>query len=193
MASQIEIFVGASEFKDVAGLAAIASAGAGLFAQTLAAAQAGTFYANLTAFLRTIGLFPIAGVGVPPLTTAQLATVSGNPITTTGMAGQGLEIDSVDVIYTNTVANLAVATIGITKTKFADSVAPVVTNLLALGANGLPVAFQVTPHVKNIALANPAPIADTQTDIIANVNLTAGAGSAVTFYGINLHCSIRNS
>jgi hypothetical protein len=186
--ANVEIFVGASEFKDVAGLAALASAGAGLFAQTLSATQAGTFFANLAAYLRSTDLVPISGTGPAPQTTAQLPTVSGNPITTSGQSYKSLQINSISVIYTNTVANLSVATIGLTKTKFVDTTAPAVTNLLALAANGLPVAFQTTPHVKNIVLATPAIVGDSDTDLILNVNLTAGAGSTVTFYGVSLHC-----
>jgi hypothetical protein len=191
--ASIEIFIAASEFKDVAGLAALASAGPGLFAQTLAATQAGTFFANIAAYLRSTDLVPISGTGPAPQTTAQLATVSGNPITTSGQSYKSLQINSIDVIYTATVANLTVATIGLTKTVFADSVAPAVTNLLALGANGLPVAFQATPHVKSVVLATPAVVGNSDTDIIANVNLTAGAGSTVTFYGISLHCTTNNN
>jgi hypothetical protein len=186
--ANVEFFVGAASFRDVAGLAAVASAGAGLFAQTLAAAQAGTFYADLADYLRKTDLGPISGTGIPPQTTSQLATVSGNTITTSGQSYKSLQINSISVIYTNTVANLAVATVGLTKTKFVDTTAPLVTNLLALGSNGLPVAFQTTPHVKNVLLTIPAVVGDTDTSLVLNVNLTAGAGSVVTFYGVSLHC-----
>ena len=71
--------------------------------------------------------------------------------------------------------------------------APAVTNLLALAANGLVVAFAATPHVVNVPLATPVIVGDTDTDLILNVNLTAGAGSTVTFYGVSIKCSNPNN
>jgi len=212
--TDLEIFVGACEFKDSAGLATFAAA-AGLLSLNLAATQAGTFFADVTAFLRRTGMLatptnaqnqfgtaaaqpgpssvagtsgPLAlsGGGFPPLTGANLPTVKG-PVT--GATSKGLQLNSIDVIYSNTVANLGVATIGVQKTKFADTTAPVVADILALAANGLPVAFQATPHVKNVAIASPAMLTDTQSEVTVNVNLTAGAGSTVKFYGVNLHLS----
>lgn len=211
----LEIFVGASEFKDLAGFASVASAGAGLLALSLPATDAGTFFADITAFLRRTGVLAtaasaqsqfgtaaaqpgpssVAGTsgplaltngGFPPLKGAQMATKGS---IATGPTAKGLQLNSIDVVYTIPTANPSVATIGITKTKYVDNVAPAVTNILALGANGLPTAFRATPYVKNIAITNPAMLTDKCSEVIVNVNITAGAGSTVLFYGVNLYCS----
>ena len=51
--TDLQIFVDAGQFTDVAGLAAAASAGPGLFTKHVPATDASTFFANLGLFLRT--------------------------------------------------------------------------------------------------------------------------------------------
>jgi hypothetical protein len=125
--------------------------------------------------------------GFPPIPAANLATLAG-PSTT--LNAKGIQIDSVDVIYqVLTDATAVAATIGLTKTVFANLVAPVVTNLIALGNNGLPVVIGAQPQVKNVAVTAPAMIAASDTDVLLNINLTGGTAGTIKFYGavINSH------
>ena len=133
--------------------------------------------------------------GFPPITTANLTTVAGS-IAGTGTGIQrgpipkGVQINSIDVIYQVLGLAASVATVGLTKTTFANLTAPVVTNIIALGANGLPTAIGAQPQVTTVTVATPAmivPTADTQ--IVLNVNLTAGATGTVQFIGAVLKCS----
>jgi hypothetical protein len=103
-----------------------------------------------------------------------------------------MQINSIDVIYQVLAVNAAAATLGLTKTAFTNSFAPVVTNLVALGANGLPTVIGAQPQVTNVAVPSPVmivPVLDTQ--ILLNINLTAGAGGTVNFYGAVLKCSFN--
>jgi hypothetical protein len=76
----------------------------------------------------------------------------------------------------------------LTKTVFANNTAPVVTNLIALGANGLPTAVQAQPYVTNVAVGTPAMITSADAEVVLNVNLTTQAGGSAVFYGVVFHC-----
>jgi hypothetical protein len=133
--------------------------------------------------------------GIPPITAANLATVGG----TIGGSGilhgpipKGIQINSIDVIYQVLAVNASAATIGLTRTFFQNGVAPVVTNIIALGTNGLVLTIGAQVQVINVPVTSPAMIVPAQngdTIIILNVNFTAGAGGTVNFYGCVLNCS----
>lgn len=219
----LQIFVGASEFKDTSGNGTLASQGAGLLDYTLSSTQAGTFFADVTAMLKRTGVYAIplwtgatanAGAtqeafgtaasvagpttvantrgplgtaqGVPPQLAATLDTLTGG---VNGPQAKGMEITSIDVIYTVGAVNASYATVGLTDTNFVEGVAPNVVNRITLGSNSLPVAFATNPHVKNVAVGTPAFPVTTDTETIVNVNLTAGSGGTITFYGVVLHCN----
>lgn len=216
-----QLFIGANEFKDFAGLATFpASPSAGLIFQTVPATDACKFFANVSCILRQ-AVYPTAASaqsqfgtaaavpgpssvsgtsgplallpGYPPITAANMATVGG----TVGGAGvmsgtipKGIQIDSIDVIYQVLSLAAAAATVGLTTTSFANLVTPVVTNIIALAANGLPTAIGAHPQVTNVAVTAPAMIVPTtDTEVVINVNLTGGATGTVNFYGvvINMH------
>ncbi len=212
--TDMQIFVDAGRFTDVAGLATVASAGPGLFVKHVPAADASTFFANLGLLLRTgqyasadgqsqfgtaagvAGPTTVANTsgplalppGIPPILAANLPTLGNIQL---GPIPKGMQINSIDVIYTVAALAAAVATVGLTTTTFANATAPVVTNLIALAANGLPTAVQATPYVKNVAVATPAMLITADTEVIANVNFTGGATGTVDFYGIVVHCSFN--
>ena len=109
-----------------------------------------------------------------------------------GPIPKGVQINSIDVVYQVLAVTASAATIGLTKTFFANLVAPVVTNLLALGANGLPTAIGAQVQVTNVPITTPAmlvPAAGGVTAPLVNVNLTAGSGGTINFYGVCLNCS----
>lgn len=206
-----ELFVSALDFIDMAGLATIPAtiATAGLVFKTVPAGDACIFAASLNQFLRepiyatpaydqeqfgTAAAQPgpstVSGTGgplglpfgQPPLLASQLATVSGNYVG--GPSKKGLQIDSVDVIYqVLTDATAVAATMGLTYTNFANLVAPVVVNLIALAANGLPVVIGAQPQVTKVAVAAPAMIVGSDTEIVLNINLTGGTAGTIKFYG----------
>jgi hypothetical protein len=221
--SDMQIFFGASQWKDFAVLATFPAApAAGLIYQTVPSGDACKFFLDLGLLLRSgeyatpagsqeqfgtaaalpgpttvantgspLGLLP----GYPPILAANMATVGG----TIGGAGiqrgpvaKGIQINSIDVIYQVLTVAAAAATVGLTKTAFANLVAPVVTNLIALGANGLPTAIGAQPQDTSVVVASPAMIIpSTDTEVILNVNLTAGAGGTINFYGVAVNCSFN--
>jgi hypothetical protein len=130
---------------------------------------------------------PLGKQGFPPFTNAQ------NPVygPLTGAMKKGFRVDYVDVIYSVATVNAALATIGITTTKFVDNVAPLVANILTLGANGLPVAFRANPYVFRITMVSPVFINLADTEVLINLNLTAGTGGTTSLYGIVLGMSFN--
>lgn len=214
--TDMEVFVGATEFKDLAGLATFASAGAGLLTLNLAATQAGNFFANVTALLKRTGVFatpaltqqqygtslslpgPQASLansndpegirGFPPYLASQMPTLKGAQV---GAVPKGVQINSVDLLYAVATVNATLAQMGLTATNFVDNVAPAVTNIIALGANGMPVAFRALPYRFNVAVAAPAMIVTADSEVILNIKLTAAAGGTAQLYGAVLKCSFN--
>lgn len=141
-----------------------------------------------TAVAHTNGPLGIPGSGTPnyqgfpPTPAALLTTLVG---ANGGGAGlKGIQIDSVDAIYqVLTDATAVAATIGLTKTTFSNLVAPVVTNLIALGAHSLPVIIGAQPQVTNVAVTTPAIITAADTEVLLNINLTGGTAGTIKFFG----------
>ena len=124
--------------------------------------------------------------GTPPMPFATLATLTG------GVAGpipKGMKITGMDVIYEVRTVAATVATVGLTDTAFANGATPVVTNRIALAANGLPTAAGTSgkPGVTYVAVPSPAYTTTADSETLVNVNLTAGSGGTVVFYGVVLY------
>jgi hypothetical protein len=113
---------------------------------------------------------------------SQLATVSGNYVA--GPRVKGIKLLSFDVIYQVLTLAASLAQIGVTRTVFANGVAPAVTAVLPLAANGLPTAVSAQPTVTNVPLANPAYVAASDSEYLINLKLTAGATGTITVFGI---------
>lgn len=213
--TDMEIFVGATEFKDLAAVATFASAGAGLLSLNLATTAAGNFFANITAALKRTGVYatpslmqqqygtaasvpgpstvantsgPEAVTGFPPFTAANLPTLKG-PYN--GPVAKGVQINSIDLLYTVSTVNASLAQVGLTATNFIDNNAatPTVTNIITLGANGLATAFRTNYYRTNVAVASPAMQVLADSEFIVNFKLTAGSGGTALFYGCVLKCS----
>lgn len=119
--------------------------------------------------------------GFPPTPSTSLPTLAG---AVAGAQPKGIQIDSVDVIYqVLTDATAVAATIGLTKTVFANGADPAVTNLIALGANGLPTAIAAHPVTTNVPVPTPAMIVAADTDVLLNINLTGGTAGTIKFFG----------
>ena len=131
--------------------------------------------------------------GFPPITAANMATIAGS-INGTGTGIQrgaipkGIQIDSIDVIYAVNVANATSVQCALVKTVFANGVAPAVSNLIPLGANGLPVATAATPYLTNVPVSSPAMITNSDNIVNCLVNIVTPASSTVAFYGIVTRC-----
>ena len=126
--------------------------------------------------------------GFPPILAANMATL-GN--IQRGPIPKGIQINSIDAIYSVAGAALTLATIGVTKTVFANNAAPVVTSLLANAANGLPTATQAQPYVTNVPLTTIAFLTDNDVEPIIELDLTTAAGGSVKLYGLIARCSFN--
>ena len=211
-ADQFKDFAGLATFP--------AAPSAGLIYQTVPATDACKFFATISTLLRAAiyatpaldqeqfgtaaaqpGPSSVSGTsgplalapGYPPITAANMATVGG----TVGGSGivsgaslRGIQINSINVVYQVLSLAAAAATVGLTKTVFSNLVDPVVTNIIALGANGLPTAIGAKVQDTNVAVSSPAMIIpSTDMQLVLNVNLTGGATGTVNFYGVNINFS----
>ena len=215
LVSDLQVFFGADKLIDIAGLATgPTNPSLGLVEKNVPSTDAATFIVDLNSLFLRSGVFatpagsqeqfgtaaaqpgpstvsgtsgPLAFIqGKPPMTAAQMATVAGSQ---SGPKPKGIQINSIDVIYSVNAVNAAAATIGLSKTVFADNVAPVVTALLAIANNGLPLGFRAQPHVFNVPIPTPAIIVAADTELLVNLNLTAGAGGTITVFGIVVKAS----
>lgn len=131
--------------------------------------------------------------GFPPLLSAQNPTLTGGY---KGPIPKGYQINWIDSIYEVDTLALTSVTLGLTQTKFAAagaSATPVVTNIIALGANGLPTATNTAGQATRtrVSVASPAfSIAD-GSEIILNINFVLPATSTAKFYGCILGLSFN--
>ena len=212
----LQLFIGADQFKALGGAAALALDGVGLLEATVTAGSTTNFVASLAQLLLRSGVYassqydqeqygtaasvpgpslvantndPLAEPnpsapyyqGFPPTPGADMTTLAG---ATSGPQPKGIQIDSVDVIYQVLADATAVAaTIGLTKTTFSNLAVPVVTNLIALANNGLPVIVGADPQIKNVAVPTPGMIVAADTEVILNINLTGGTAGTIKFFG----------
>ena len=208
----LQIFLGADGFSLLGGTAPLPAtiATAGLLFRTISAGSAAILAKSLSELMLRSGVYAtpadsqeqfgtsaaqpgpssVAGTGgplqlpqgQPPMLSSQLATVSGNYVA--GPASKGIQIDSVDIIYQVLADATAVAaTVGLTATTFSNLTAPAVTNLIVLGANGLPVIVGAQPQVTNVTVTTPTMIIGADTEVLLNINLTGGTAGTIKFYG----------
>jgi hypothetical protein len=111
-----------------------------------------------------------------------------------GAEGKGLQINWVDAIYEVDTGAITSVTFQLTQTKMpavGTSAAPVVTNLIALAANGLPVAANTAGQATRtrITIASPVMSNGDGNELIANINFVTPAANTVKFYGCILGVS----
>ena len=203
----LQIFFGAESFQDSSANAVLTSNGSGDLSLNLASTKAGTFFATLPILART-GVYattalaqeqfgtaaaqpgpssvantsgPLAMPGRPPIAGASMATVAG-PVT--GPSKKGIQIDSIDVIYKALTVDASTASVGLTQTAFADNVALAVSNIIAKGTNGLVKTARAGVRVINVAVTSPVMLTTGDNEVICEVDLTAGSGGTVQFYGV---------
>ncbi len=114
-------------------------------------------------------------------------TVPGIKANTPLSVVKGVQLTSIDVIYQPAVVALTTATVGIFAKQDKNNAAPVVTTLLAQGANGLSTAVPSTNRwVTNVPVPAAAQAYITTPDTVLSVELditTAATGTA-TVYGV---------
>jgi hypothetical protein len=198
-----QIFQTASSGIVTAGTVAINRDGLGLYNVTAAASQTVTMGFNLGHILR-FGMqddeqqaFGSAsgtgqqGLPTPPNTFATNLQQSGRPPFTIAQnqvvpanRPKGIGVLSVTPIYTVSTLAATSVSIGVTKTVFANGVAPAVTALLAAAANGQPIATSAQPNAVASALTTVTPIIDVNAEIIAEFSLVLPATSTAKIYGM---------
>lgn len=213
--TDMEIFVGASEFKDIAGLASISSGNPGDLKLTLTTGQAGNLMADVTAAIKRTGVYgnpaiqqqqfgtaaslpgPTAVSGTsdpegirsyPPYKTSQLATLVG-PVA--GPVVKGIQINSVDTIFQLAAGSLTTAQLALSNTSFTDNTAAAtVATLIAGGANNLPTASRANLYRFTLPVGTPAFTVISGSETLINLKFTPSGGSLV-FYGCVLKCSFN--
>ena len=130
---------------------------------------------------------------VPPIPKASLPTLASGQFS--GPIPKGIQINSVDLIYTVLGVAATSVSFGLASTKFgaagAGATAPTVTNLIAFGTNSLPTAVAANPVTTNIAVASPAMIVGSPVGLVAQVQFVTPSGSTVDFIGMNVHVSFN--
>jgi hypothetical protein len=209
----LQLFRGPSDFVDTSGFAAYTQSG-GLYYLHVPATDAATFITDALIFSRT-GFYPTTASaqeqygtslslpgpqkslpnsgdpdglnpGYPPILSNQMATL-GN--IRRGPVAKGMMLTSIDVIYRVNAVAATLGTCSITAVAFVSGSAPVITNIIPLGANGLTLAASANPYVITIPVTSPAFLVTPDMEIIDNVNFTAGAGGTVDFFGLTAHYS----
>ena len=212
-----QIFLGPNgDFAPTAGTAPLTTSAAGLLYGLVAASQTCNLFSIISQMLRT-GVYPqapfssqqfgtaasvpgpstVSGTGGPrgiagrpPIPAAKLPTVIGQ---TAQPIPKGLQINWVDIIYQVLGVALTSATFGLTNTQFINGVAPAVSNLIALAANGLTTAVAAQPTRTRILVPTPAFTILDGSELIANLNFVTPAGSTVKFYGAVLGVSFNEN
>ena len=98
---------------------------------------------------------------------------------------KGLYVREMYPVYSIATAAATTNTIGLTKTVFAPNVAPVVTNILAAGSNGLATATNTQPYLTPIQIPSPVMLTTKFAAYDLSWTLTTGTATAVV-YGIFL-------
>lgn len=199
------IVIAPNDFQLYSGASSFTRIGSGQATQHIAASQTDVLIANISKLLFKTGQTPFlqqqfgtaAGVagptgvantsdpdaqlGPPPLTGAVTITPQ------TGFLPKGIKFVSLILKYLiSTTGPLTLHTVGITKTVFANNVAPVVTNILANAANGLATVVQAQPYVTTIALATPVFQVSVLADYLIELDVTTPAATTYDLFSAEL-------
>lgn len=214
--NDLRIFLGSNSFIDVAAVATDASSAAGYLTKNIASAGAATLFAAISQILRRTGEYASAGPsqqqfgtaasvpgpsavsgtsgplnllpGYPPIPSNQMATLGNMQ---NGPIPKGMYITAIDIITEIDTVDLSAYTVGLTATAFTNAAVPTVTNILALGTNGLVKTHGTTGQqsVQTVTLTSPVFITAADVEYILNINITAGTGGTAKFFGAELHCT----
>lgn len=153
----------------------------GLHVQFAFLKNAHTFTSANSTFPVQANIFttPADSQGVPPLT----GTIDITPQTTPRV--KGIMIRQIHPVYSIATLALTTNTIGLTKTVFANGVAPVVSNVLANAANGLATAVGAQPYVTPITIPLAGQVFQNSrfAEYLVEWDITTPATSTCNVYG----------
>jgi len=139
----------------------------------------------------TNGIQGQQGQATPPASFATNLQQSGRPPYTIAQNQQvptsrpkGIGVLSVTPIYQVSTLALTSVSLGVTKTVFANGIAPAVTALLAAGTNGQPTTTSAQPNAIASALTTQSLITDVNSEVIAELSLVLPATSTAKIYGL---------
>ena len=128
---------------------------------------------------------PDGTIGVPPFTGASQL------VPFVGQIPKGIKILDITLKYQVTTNPLSLHTIGLSKTVFANNVAPAVTDILANAANGLATAAQAQPYVTKVSLVSPVFQVSDLADIWLEIDATTPVGGTYRLYGASVHVAFN--
>jgi hypothetical protein len=170
----VQIDVGAAaEFQTITAI----NAGVSITVGALSKAHTATFQVFQNPFTT-----PASVSGAPPFTgLSQLTPV-------TAPRPKGIQIKAIYPVYQIGAVNATLNTISLQKAQFTNNQAPVVSNIIASGANGMQTAFQAATlaYVTPIVVAAPAFQITKFTEIFSVWSLTTGTGGTATVFGMFL-------
>jgi hypothetical protein len=195
------IFAGAGDlaFATTGGTLTLTRVAAGDWSIRAANSTTGFIAINVTnATLRRLGFFEdlqeqFGGTGI-----AGSAEYQGRPDTIPSMAtGQqitprtafkvkGIKLNSFDVIYTVSSANMTALTCRVDQVQYQEDIAIATTVVLASGVNGLDLTFDANPVAQNVAI--PLPVYSNLADqaLWIEVGLQTAGGGTMDFRGFDL-------
>jgi hypothetical protein len=213
--SDLEIFIGATEWRDAGNHATIATPSAGVIAWTVPAAQTSVFLANIQAMIKRTGVFatpasvqqqygtaaslpgptqvantsdPEGLRGYPPFTASKLATLIGPQA---GAIPKGIQINSMDVIYSVNALNITAGKLMLNLVTYIDNTAsPSVISLIP-STNNLTLTARANLYRTNIPVASPVFAINSGQSASLEVDVTTVAGGTFTFYGCVAKCSFN--
>jgi len=132
---------------------------------------------------------PLNLTGMPPIKKAVLATLTGG---SNGFIAKGMQINWIDLIYATGANAVTSVFASLDAIKFANNVAPVVTNLFNnYGGASFPTAAQTNPYVARATITNPSFLVTTDSTFQVNIQVITGATATTSFYGIVLGVSFN--
>ena len=131
-----------------------------------------------------LDISPYSRLPRPPIASAN---VFGNGGSAVGIA-KGIAIKGVSLVYQPIGAALTSVTIGITKTQFANGVAPVVTNILPNVNNGLLLAVAAQPVITTIPVpvVNQVMLTNRFAEYLIEIDPVTAGGGTLNLFGIFL-------
>ena len=100
---------------------------------------------------------------------------------------KGIQINAIYPVFQIGAVNLSLHTIALQRAVFSNNAAPTVSNIIASGANGLPVAFKAATvaYVTPITVSSPVFETNRFTQIFATWSMTTGAATGTaSMFGI---------
>lgn len=141
----------------------------------------------------TTTLVGAQGLSIPPGVATTPAGVSGRPpypgvtefIPVTTARPKGIKVTSITAVFQVIGANATTNTLALSKTTFANNVAPAISTILP--AQSLALVVQAQPYVTNFVVANPPWLTAQNSQYLIDWNVVTPVGSSLNVYGVMLY------